>query len=598
MKLRTRFVVVMAGFVFALTCLASLIAGQLFLVRANSLEKELMRNAFERGRLELEKERDRLGSLADDWASWDDTYAFMSDTNRHYLDSNLVDGMFKSLGLSLMAFFDFQGRPFYAKGFDLAGNRETPPPEHLWNRLLATESLTHFSDPAASALGFLAVHGDVWLVASRPILTSQDEGPARGVLLMARRVSGNTDCKGSLRGDIAVYPCENPSPGRKIVIRYAQLRTVKGNGWIPDLEGRNTVMVECTIDRKVFIHGLISQFYLTGWILLCGAGTGLFSFWVVDRWILRELAQSLESLKSGINALAVDAPLPSSLKTSRRDEMGELANMLYTMLESRAQFRQLAEKRRAELIQAQKLSAMGSLVAGVAHEVNNPNTVISLNLAALRRRVDDLFAAGGSPAGGGMPIRREIDELVSEMRDASNRIAALVASLKTFTRPAAPALVEPVSLNTVIRNACDLLRHAIEKNRCALRLALADDLPPIEGNPQQLTQVMVNLIQNAAQASTRPGSVIEVASARDPAANRVRVTVRDEGAGIAPENIERVFEPFFTTRREQGGTGLGLSISSEIIHAHRGRIDVRSPLGQGAVFTIELPAKKEGGHAS
>ena len=253
---------------------------------------------------------------------------------------------------------------------------------------------------------------------------------------------------------------------------------------------------------------------------------------------------------------------------------------------------QEAERRRADLIQAQKLTALGTLVAGVAHEVNNPNTVIRLNLAALQRRL----AALPRPAGEAADGRGELDALIAEIRDASDRIDSLVASLKAFTRPADPSMTEPVSLSAVIRNAVDLLRHPIAKSRCRLRLDLAEPLPPVIGNAQKLTQVLVNLIQNAVQASPQPDAPITVTARWAETDGCLRVTVQDQGAGIAPDHLDRIFEPFFTTRREQGGTGLGLSISAEIIRAHQGRITAHSQHGQGACFTLDLPVHKEPPH--
>lgn len=732
MKLRTRFVVIMAGFVFALTCLVSMIAARVFLTRATSLENQLIREALESGRLDLEKEQEILTGLTEDWASWDDIYGFMAATNRPFLESNLADSTFVSLNLNLIAFFDTQGRPLFSKGFDLEKREEGLPPPLLWQHILASDRLIRKTDSSPKATGLISAGGEIWLVSALPILTSKKTGPSRGSLLFARRLTGKRGLKNSLRGDFAIYPCETGASAKKMAIHTSGLTTAKGNRWIADLDGNLSIMIECEIERAVFLHGLSSQFFLTGWILLCGAGTGLFVFWIVDRWVLQDLSASLDALKRGVAAVSSGADQLPRLKTSRQDEMGMVANSLNAMLEAlhrsnlslraseekyrtlvesapdailhldakgqivagnhvffdrilgrtedasvgqplteawpgaistsilaslsrlgegktatlpdlsdsrftperwysaslaraghsahrdaytlvvlrdeteRIQAQRTAEKQRKDLIQAQKMTAMGTLVAGVAHEVNNPNTVISLNVPALLRRFNDLdtllqkIASEPGPDVTAEAERRrlqgEIQSLIAEIRDASARIGSVVASLKTFTRPASSKMAEPVSINTVIRAAGDLLRHVIAKKQCVLRLALSDDLPHMDGNAQQLTQVMVNLIQNAAEAATHPDSVIAVASGWDTTTNTLHVTVRDQGAGIAPDNLERVFEPFFTTRREQGGTGLGLSISSEIIHAHRGRIDVRSEPGLGALFTIELPAQERDDH--
>ncbi len=240
-----------------------------------------------------------------------------------------------------------------------------------------------------------------------------------------------------------------------------------------------------------------------------------------------------------------------------------------------------AELHRQQLFQAQRLAALGTLVAGVAHEVNNPNNVIRLNADVLLRRLErQAVESTGTD---------DAVAMLREMRDASGRIAAIVAALKEFARPSRDRMDEALDVNLVVQDAANLMRHAVGKARCVLRLELADHLPAIRGKPQQLAQVIVNLLQNACRAATRPDMPITITSAADAAGGNVLVTVADEGRGIAAADLERVFDPFFTTHREAGGMGLGLAISAAIMHAHGGCMRVTSVEGQGTRMTLVLP---------
>jgi polar amino acid transport system substrate-binding protein len=144
----------------------------------------------------------------------------------------------------------------------------------------------------------------------------------------------------------------------------------------------------------------------------------------------------------------------------------------------------------------------------------------------------------------------------------------------------------------VLDEACRWLRHEYKKTQCRLEKTLAPDLPPLTGNRPQMVQVLVNLLQNACQAATRPDMVVRVSASHDHEAGTVAIIVTDEGKGMAQEDIEHALDPFFTTRRSEGGMGLGLSISAAIVKAHGGSIHIESREGAGTAVTVMLPVAK------
>ncbi len=231
-------------------------------------------------------------------------------------------------------------------------------------------------------------------------------------------------------------------------------------------------------------------------------------------------------------------------------------------------------ERTQQLIEADRLTTMGNLLAGVAHELNNPLSVVAGHAAMF------LENAGEGPA-------RERAEKIAA---ASDRCVRIVKSFLAMARRRPPERIS-VSVNQVVRDALELLAYELQISEVEVRLDLAPDIPLIWGDEDQLYQVVVNLTANAHQAmcTLPPPRRLSVVTRYDGPRERVCIRVSDTGPGIAPEVQARIFEPFFTTKPEGQGTGLGLALTRSIVEAHRGVIHVFSPVGEGASFYIELP---------
>ena len=260
-------------------------------------------------------------------------------------------------------------------------------------------------------------------------------------------------------------------------------------------------------------------------------------------------------------------------------------------------------RHQARLIQADKMASLGILVSGVAHEINNPNGLMLLNLPILRdvyadalAALEERYAREGDFLLGGVSygrMRQEVPQMLEEMVHASQRIKRIVEDLKDFARPDAVAVKEPFDLNRVVQAAVRLVDPSLRKATNRFSAAYGDGLPQVFGNPQRIEQVVVNLLINACQSLPASDRAIALTTAHDPAEGKVVLTVRDEGVGIPAEHLPRLTDPFFTTKRESGGTGLGLSISAGIVQEHGGEISFTSPPGGGTAVTLTLPALKE-----
>jgi len=223
-----------------------------------------------------------------------------------------------------------------------------------------------------------------------------------------------------------------------------------------------------------------------------------------------------------------------------------------------------------QLVRSQKMESIGTLAAGIAHEVGNPLTSISSLVQVIQRTTADEFA-------------KEKLELI---KDQINRIARIIRDLVDFSRPSS-YVIKPTDVNKVIREALNIVQYGKKVKDIAFTLELADDLQSLPVVPDQLAQVFINILMNAVDSlDGKPGSIWIQSRVNEEV---VEVLVKDTGKGIAPDDREKIFEPFFTTKAVGMGTGLGLWVSYGIVQSFGGDIEVDSDLGRGSTFKILLP---------
>jgi signal transduction histidine kinase len=225
------------------------------------------------------------------------------------------------------------------------------------------------------------------------------------------------------------------------------------------------------------------------------------------------------------------------------------------------------------------MMSLGRLAASVVHEINNPLAGI-LNYARLMKRI----LARGRPTEEHLgKFRGYLDLVESE----TSRCSDIVSSLLSFSRRAGPESTE-VEVPRLVERAVLLSHHRLELQNIELSVDVPSGLPPVQGDPNQLQQCLINLIFNAIDAMPQGGRVF-IGASLDPDKRQVILVVRDTGTGIDPQALPHIFEPFFTTKEEGYGVGLGLSTVYGIVERHGGTVEAKSTPGSGAEFTIRLP---------
>lgn len=269
--------------------------------------------------------------------------------------------------------------------------------------------------------------------------------------------------------------------------------------------------------------------------------------------------------------------------------------------------RDITERVRSQehMFQAAKMVSLGTLVSGVAHEINNPITSIMLNGPILQkiwtdtspildeycREHEDIRIAGVSYS----QLSERVPVLLSDIIEGTKRIKRIVDELKNFARQGASTLTDDVDINKAVKKAVRFVSNLIKKATRHFSVDYAVNLPGIKGNTQHIEQVAINLIINACEALPDNEHSIRVSTEYNHKSDCVAIKVRDQGEGMFPEVLERVGDPFFTTKRDGGGTGLGLAISTRIIKDHGGKIEFDSAPGEGTTVMATFPASQDAG---
>jgi len=337
-----------------------------------------------------------------------------------------------------------------------------------------------------------------------------------------------------------------------------------------------------------------------------GQVTAAFRKLIID---FRRSSTSIDSLNKEIEKRAKTEEKLKSLGEEQVASQRALKNMLYDLTDAHENLK----KAQRQIIQSEKLAAIGQLAAGIAHEINNPVGFINSNLSSLRKYFRSLAQVVGAyetlkVAAGrkeeentaaaitnveklseGLNLKfimTDAEELLQESQAGMDRVRKIISDLKTFARSDTGGNVLE-DVNKIIEGVLNIVWNELKYKVELVREYGA--VPPVWCNPQEIGQTMINLLINAGQAIPDKGKIVIRTYAEGP---EVFINITDNGSGIPPENLEKIFDPFFTTKDPGKGTGLGLAICYDLIKRHDGRMEVYSEVGKGTTFTVVLPTVK------
>jgi signal transduction histidine kinase len=627
MGLRTKTLIIISLTLISLIATLYIMSQIILLKSFADLEEQRAREDIERVLSALAAELTNLDTTTQDYAEWDDTYTFVVDGNQDYIDANLTDLTFIDLRLNLILFINTAGQVVYGKSFDLANNQIGDVPTGLNAYLSANSPLMKHPDIESHLAGIVLLPEGPMLVASRPILTNESQGPSPGTLIFGRYLdAGEIERLADITHlSLTMYLFSDLPPDFQAVkaslskqtpifTQPLSAETIAGYALIEDIEGKPILILRVDLPRNIYRQGQSSIAYFLASLMLTGLVFTLIALWLLERLVLTRLLR----LSTEVNEIGAKGKFSTRVPVSGNDELANLSQaineMLGTLQQSRDTLREahdklekrveertvelsqinvqlkleIAERKQIEeaLIGARDRALEASrlkteLLAKVSHELRTPLGAI-LGFAELLK----LEVYGD--------LTDQQQQATTKIVDSTHYLTTLVNELLHQARLEAGKL----ELNTSAFAPTDLVRDTVAQmsilahnKNLTLNAEIDDNMPVILfGDSARVQQILVNLISNAIKF-TETGT-IQVRLCQ-PDSVHWAIQVSDTGPGIPVEAQAYIFEPFRqvdgSMTREHSGTGLGLSIVKQLTTLMGGQITLESEVGQGSTFTVLLP---------
>ncbi|WP_119459214.1 CHASE4 domain-containing protein [Rhodospirillaceae bacterium SYSU D60014] len=582
MSLKIRVVLIMAATITIMLGLNALVLHLLVARGFEDLERaEALRNA-DRVVGALKSEIAHLGNSAEDWAKWDDAYAFAAGESPSFVERNLVFDTLRALDVNMMIFTDNSGRILWGKSFDLATGDEIRLDQFAGEALDPDAPLLAGARDEAAFGGLrLTEHGPL-LVTARTIQKTGAVGRPNGTLILGRfldpakieslrrqvnvafdlRPLGNGPAP-EARSDIAVRP------GPDILIASVIL---------PDIDGAGGLAIEAHTPRDITRFGDKTVDLSLFSLLAIGLVDMTLMWFLLQRLVLKPIWE----LNRHIVKIGSTGALDDRVPDTQRGEFGVLAKRFNGMLRSLAD--RTAELAEAKLAAERANKMKSRFLANMSHELRTPlNAVIGFSdlMLSLGHKVDE--------------DRRQ--SYLAAIRDSGTHLLDLINSILDLSKAEAGKmqLIErPFDPVGAIDAALRLVTPQAEAGSVRLLRELPDALPPMLGDELKVRQILINLLSNAVKF-TACGGEVGIAAAIGPDGG-LRIEVSDTGVGMHPEELEKVLEPFYQVvdadGRRRPGTGLGLPLTASLVQLHGGRLMLDSVLGQGTKATILFPRER------
>jgi signal transduction histidine kinase len=561
-----------------------------------TLENQLQRTNVERAISALADTLLALDTLNASYAMWDDTYAFVQHPYDEYIADNWYDDYLLDAQLSLIVITDTAGRVVFSKAYDLVEQRVAEVP--LRFRQFGPEDplLQHVSI-TSGITGLVLLPDDPMLISARPIVTSQEQGPARGTLIMGRyldaqevaRLAESTHFQLSvLRLDQAVTPelravYEQLLDNAPLLTQTPTEAVIEGYTLIPDLDHGEGLILRVDSPRSIYAQGQISVRSFMGVLLAIGVVFGVAMLTLIDRVVLRPLAALSTRLRQIGRGRNLNARIPVRGNNELADLARTMNGMLVALEQAQVEHQQHLAAREEMRLQEETLRTKREFISLVSHELRTPLTPI-LGYA-------DLLLLDTAT------LNEEQIISLQTIRQSAVHLSKLVDDLLEIGRLEAKRfslIKEPLNLREVAADVAAVFRGELARKQLVLTSELPPDLPPVEADHQRVIQIFTNLLSNAIKY-TYPGGQITIRAAQV-GVDDIEVQISDTGIGMTPEQQAQVFMPFYRADHalhdHERGTGLGLSIVRALVDLHGGKVWVRSQPDVGSTFAFTLPGRR------
>lgn len=591
-----------------------------------TLEREEAKQDVERCLEAIRREVRELGQFVEDWASWDDTYEFVENGNKDYVKANLVRSTFVNSNLNLLYIYNSKGEVVWGQVRAPGSFKKMQLQDFPDGGLPPTHPLLRHESIRSEVQGIWRSSWGPMLVATRPILTSDEEGPARGTLVMGRFVGENEIAAWRRQSRVTFYlwlfeedslPTEERAifdelpRSQEIVVREADSDSLWTYTIVPAIAGEPLLLLRADVLRQITARGKDTLFFFSVWSAV--AGTLAFAaLWVL---LTFTVTAPLGALTAWAKACGEGGSPFGAVRGRRKDEIGILAREFDQMV------RRLAEARR-KLLDESYYSGMAEMAGGILHNIRNCLNPISGHLVQLRNEMaeaplEKLDQAQRELSDEGIvPERRE--DLGRYVTLATRRICELIARAKERLEALSGSVTEMeriigqqdhLSRRKHVAEQLrveELVREAVTMIPADLGAGVAIEITPsvadsglIMGYRVPLLEVLINVLANALEAIGRGGTkkgriVISAQEGEWEGRSVVHLQVRDNGVGIGADEVERIFERGFSSKKESA-SGFGLHWCANAMAGMNGRIFAESgqEAGKGALLHVVVPRQQE-----
>lgn len=570
-----------------------------FLGSFANLENHLVLQNVDRAQLALSSDIDQLNSTVQDWAAWNDTYAFILDRNQNYISANLNAESLSNLRINLILFVDSSGQSVFARMLNLDTKKEMPVPKNFLKNLFKKGTLVCRNE-SDMFKGIVLLPEGPMLISSQPILTSEWKGPVEGTLIMGRYLDSElTHLSEITQLPIVSRRINDPNmssdfaaaqssilKGKPFLVNPLSESSVAGYAFIKDIYGDPALILRIELPRDIYRQGQSAVYYFSIYILLIGLIFAIVILFLLEKTFLSRIAR----LILDVHTIGLSGDVSMRIPVAGKDELSSLSCNINDMLDKIDQ--SITERKRAEEAlrkahdelevrvkeRTEELSRknieMERFIYTVSHDLRTPLISVSGFLGLIKQDAE----------------MGDLDRMQADFRIANEAITRMdqllleTLELSRIGRAVNPP--EDVPFGEIVEDALGQTREKIRSK--GFKVSVDQNLPVVYVDRMRITEVLVNLIENSLKyIGIQANPEIEIGQRID---GKDRIFfVRDNGIGIDPSQHDKVFELFYKFDKKSEGTGAGLAIVKRIIEVHGGRIWIESELGQGCTVCFTLP---------